>query len=275
MGLHCLVSPVGMPARVLLACHQSQQELFGLKSRWERPVRRGFTLVEIIIVLGIIVIIGGLVLTAIQKPMAGRRLQLAADQIRVEWARARSRAMASGRIYCFICEVGGSGYAVQPWSDAGIESAGLTEADQSLPPLDSGSAAGSSLLGSQSGNMGLDTVITGRKELPEKITFADIQVMDSNLSATFSEDVTGLGADASVMGALGTGTPTGGTASGTTIFFFPDGSTSSALLTLQNEYGRRIDISLRGLTGSVLVGDPYNGEHEEGTTLVGQQGSLP
>lgn len=257
----------------LLAGNKSQQPLWGLKSRWERPVRRGFTLVEIIIVLGLVVIIGGLVLTAIQKPMAGRRLQLAADQIRVEWARARSRAMASGQIYCFICELGGNGYAVQPWSDAGIDSAPTLEVDQSLPPLDGGNTGGLSQPGSPSGDTSLGMVIAGRKELPEKITFADLQVMDSDLSATFSEDVSGLGLDASMMGSLGTAAPAAGTSSGTTIFFFPDGSTSSALLTLQNEYGRRIDISLRGLTGSVLVGDPYNGEHEEGT-LVGQQGSL-
>jgi len=266
------VSLVDKLARALLAGKKSQRRGRKLKSCWERPVRRGFTLVEIIIVLGLVVIIGGLVLTAIQKPMAGRRLQLAADQIRAEWARARARAMASGQIYCFVCELGGSGYAVQPWSDAGIQLGGVTEVDQSLPPLDSGSTGALPLPGSQGTDTGLGTVIAGRKELPEKITFADLQVMASDLSATFSESVTGLGIAASVMGIAA---PLGGSSSGTTIFFFPDGSTSSALLTLQNEYGRRIDISLRGLTGSVLVGDPYNGEHEGTTTLVGQQGSSP
>jgi len=273
MVLCAPIALVDALACALLARRKSQKPLRRLKSAAERPVRPGFTLVEIIIVLGLVVIIGGLVLTAIQKPMAGRRLQLAADQIRVEWARARSRAMASGQIYCFICELGGNGYAVQPWSDAGIESASTVEVDQSLPPLDGGNTGGLSQPGSPSGDTSLGMVISSRKELPEKITFADLQVMDSDLSATFSKDVTGMGIDASVMGVLGTGVPTGGTAFGTTVFFFPDGSTSSALLTLQNEYGRRIDISLRGLTGSVLVGDPYNGEHEEGT-LVGQQGSL-
>src|SRR5690606_14685537 len=38
------------------------------------------------------------------------------------------------------------------------------------------------------------------------------------------------------------------------ILFYPDGTTSDALLQLQNEEGERITLSLRGLTGIVQVG---------------------
>ena len=39
------------------------------------------------------------------------------------------------------------------------------------------------------------------------------------------------------------------------IFFYPDGTTSDAQLTLKNEEGRAIELNLRGLTGTVEVGD--------------------
>ena len=59
-------------------------------------------------------------------------------------------------------------------------------------------------------------------------------------------------------------TPTGGpgrpAGSGTPdwsdpIFFYPDGTTSDAQLTLKNDQGRSVELNLRGLTGTVDVGD--------------------
>lgn len=41
------------------------------------------------------------------------------------------------------------------------------------------------------------------------------------------------------------------------ILFYPDGTTSDAAVTLENEHGRRIDLTLRGLTGVTTVGDWY------------------
>ena len=41
------------------------------------------------------------------------------------------------------------------------------------------------------------------------------------------------------------------------VFFFPDGTTSTATLILENKYQRRIELSLRGLTGVITVGDTY------------------
>ena len=69
---------------------------------------RAFTLLEVVIVLVLVVILSGLAYNALMRPMAARRLQLAADQIRAEWVRARNRAMANGQTYCFQCELGGT-----------------------------------------------------------------------------------------------------------------------------------------------------------------------
>lgn len=238
-----------------------------------RSGNRGFTLLEIIIVLGLVVIVTGLALTTIQKPIAGRRLQLAADKIRAEWLWARNRAMASGQIYCFSCELGGRGYVIQPWSETGADGA---SGGDSLPPLES-SAPGDGFSPSETlPPLSPATGLQSTKQLPERINFADLQVTDGDLSGTFSQDIGGMGFLGSA-GSPGDLTVSGGSLTaptGSTIFFFPDGSTSSAVVTLENEYGRRIDISLRGLTGAVLVGEPYNG-HEGIASAAPEQGNTP
>lgn len=206
--------------------------------------RRAFTLLEIVIVLGLVVLVSALALNTLQKPVAARRLQLAADQIRADWARARNRAMASGQIYYFTCELGTGSYIIQPLTDSSLQG----DIDQSLPPI-AGSVSGNTGQGGARGAAGQ----TGGRQLPDRITFADLQLADGDLSATFSQNTTVFDPSVSLGGLLA---PTSG---GSSIYFFPDGSTSSALVTLENEFGRRIDVSLRGLTGAVLVSDSYNG----------------
>lgn len=201
--------------------------------RWRcRRCPLGFTLLEVVIVLVLVVILSGLAFNALMRPMAARRLQLAADQIRAEWIRARNRAMADGQTYCFQCELGGNGYLLIPY-DASWDVSGQS-------------------LDLSTGGLGSPTIPTmqipynggQRKELPEKINFADLYVDGMDQLTSFSEEPI-----SEIV--------TGGNES---ILFFPDGTTSSAMITLENEFGRRIDISLRGLTGAVLVGDLYDAE---------------
>ena len=42
------------------------------------------------------------------------------------------------------------------------------------------------------------------------------------------------------------------------ILFYPDGTTSTSRLRLHNEYGRWMELSIRGLTGVVTVGPIQN-----------------
>lgn len=196
--------------------------------------RVAFTLLEVVIVLVLVVILSGLAFNALMRPMAARRLQLAADQIRAEWVRARNRAMANGQTYCFQCELGGNGYVLVPYDvswDASGELVDPTTGGLGSPTVPTMQIPGDTSL---------------RKELPEKITFADAYVDGLEETAAFAEEPS-LGSSVA--------------SDGSSILFFPDGTTSSAIVTLENEFGRRIDISLRGLTGAVLVSDLYDGEN--------------
>lgn len=204
-------------------------------------LRRAFTLLEVVIVLVLVVILSGLAYNALMRPMAARRLQLAADQIRAEWVRARNRAMANGQTYCFQCELGGNGYMLVAYD---ASSYGTGSMEGLVDP-------GTGLQGSS--GVPLMQIAGGegqRKELPERITFADAQVDGMAQMAALTEGPTALATPGAPMDGL----------DGSSILFFPDGTTSSALVTLENEYGRRIDISLRGLTGAVLVSDLYDAE---------------
>jgi hypothetical protein len=44
------------------------------------------------------------------------------------------------------------------------------------------------------------------------------------------------------------------------ILFYPDGTASDATVVLENEYRRRIELTLRGLTGVATVGELYETE---------------
>lgn len=188
--------------------------------------RRALTLLEIILVLVLMCVLGGMAYITVMRPMAAQRLETAADQLRAEWLRARNRAMSRGATYAFRCSQENGAYTVEPYNDA--------SEDASLM----GSFGGTSVSGNTTAS-----VIQG--ELPENIVVHDGNVLADELSsADFAES--GLAADGF------------GTQGSWTILFFPDGTATSAVITLRNEYGRAIDVSLRGLTGAVLVGEAYH-----------------
>ncbi len=193
--------------------------------RKSRLRRRALTLLEIILVLTLMCVLGSMAYITVMRPMASQRLETAADQLRAEWLRARNRAMSRGVTYAFRCSQESGVYTVEPYNDAS-QDATLT-----------GSFGGTSVSGNTA------SVVQG--ELPEKIVVHDGNVLADELSsADFAES--GLAADGF------------GTQGSWTILFFPDGTATSAVITLRNEYGRAIDVSLRGLTGAVLVGEAYH-----------------
>jgi prepilin-type N-terminal cleavage/methylation domain-containing protein len=75
--------------------------------------RRGFTLLEVLLVLAVIVMLGAMAWPSIEAMYGDVRLSAAADQIRARWADARTQAIEEGQPYRFAIQTGGR-YRIAP-----------------------------------------------------------------------------------------------------------------------------------------------------------------
>jgi type II secretory pathway pseudopilin PulG len=183
--------------------------------------RSGFTLLEITLTLALLVLIVSLVWPALEAPFAAQRLKAAADQLRADFTQARTAAMNSGRTQLLSFDAATGTYAVVPVDDGAAS-------DPFSPPSDVVSVAPGQIAG---------------RPLPEGVTFHEVAALD---------DVTPPPATVASFGPP----PTAGTAATTqSVYFHPDGTTSSARVTLANDRAMFIDVRLRGLTGATAVGD--------------------
>jgi len=203
--------------------------------------RRGFSLLEILLVLAVLVVIGAMVMPTVSGPLQNHRLRKGADQIRAEWAKTRAKAMETGRTYVFRYEPQGSGYLIEPWySDEDyLESSQVGLA---------GSAAGSAVMPSLALTPSASSA--AMKRLPDEITFAasDGPTDVRDLIATQSPEAIQL---QNAAAAENLSAP---------IFFYPDGTSSTTRLVIMNEKPRYVKLTLRGLTGVVYVSEPLTAE---------------
>lgn len=203
--------------------------------------RRAITLIEVLLVLAVLVMLAAMTWPALGEPMASQRLLKAADRIRTEWAKARVGAMRTGQTYIFRYTVDDSSFTIE--AQAGPEAVDLL----------SSSTTGVFDEFATDATMATEATEQAKGNLPENIKFISAEVaFDTRSSSLGTTD------DGTVLTATdATETISDGTEP---ILFFPDGTTSTAKLTLENEYQRRVDVSLRGLTGMMTVGDSYSSE---------------
>jgi len=200
-----------------------------------RSVPRGFTLVELLLVLALLVVVVALAWPAIDKPLANYRLLAAADQVRTEWCLARVEAIRSGQACAFQYSPGGRNFcrqrqpaAFSPDADQAELVAAAERSEDALAMPDVAAAQ------------------PAPRTLPEGVVFVDHNTRLA-LVATESdaEPETGESSEPEYSGS---------------IFFYPDGTTSDARLLLANERGKIVELTLRGLTGTVTVGQVTTAE---------------
>jgi cytoskeletal protein RodZ len=182
------------------------------------------------------VVIAALVWPALDKPFAAQRLRTSADQIRAELTRGRVAAMQSGRLHVFSVDPSTGRFLVHPADEA-------TDNDATSPTTMSTTST-------------TPTVLRGQA-LPDGIRLQELLAVD---------DVTPLPQVAQAQtAALPTAAPsaptTGANAAGPmtapqSIYFHPDGTTSSARFTLANQHGVTLVLELRGLTGATRASEP-------------------
>lgn len=194
-GLHNRGTPGRSP--LLLPSRSRRRSSHSLSSR-------GFTLLELMLTLGVLVSITAIIWPVFTRTFSNHRLQKAGDVLRTSWANTRLQAMSTGVTHVVQFDYGTSQFIIKADD---VEGAEADASDGVGIPQREGS-------------------------LPEGVRFhAGEKVLDSRVSASSGESAT---------------TPQ--------IYFFPDGSSSTAQLLLTNDDERFVKVELRGLTGISTVG---------------------
>ncbi len=208
--------------------------------RWQsieragRPDRAGgFTIVELLLALAILVTLAAMVVPSFTGLLADRRVLRAGDQLRVEFMQARLAAMRSGRTYMVQLSTETHQLRVRPWVDANDMTEALDQTGGSSALLTGGSA----MVGSM---QQVDVAAEAREvDLPEGVMITNTSVQSSQRSFMIESQV-------QAEAAAGWGQP---------ILFYPDGTTSTAAVTVMSTGIGQVIVLLRGLTGEATVTD--------------------
>lgn len=212
-----------------------------------RRARAGFTLLELLLVLTLLVVIGGLVSQSLRAPMESQRLRRSSELLRIALANARIKAMQSGQTQVFRYEILGRRYRTEPLMlDSEASEWGLDAFDQSDQTFQFSDPNNPDLFGDVR-TKGANDLAQLRYQLPDGVVFQqgsseiDVRTMlaQDELAAM---DVAGRNWSQPVL-------------------FYPDGSTSEARLLLANQMGGRyIVVRLRSLTGIPVVSGSLSAE---------------
>ena len=192
-----------------------------------RTHRSGFTLMEILLVLAVIAVFASMTLPSVMRMFGQQKLSSSAETVREAIALARFRAIDSGLIYQFCCEVNGANFVVVPF-----------EPDHAV---------------SQTGSQTAGVVLAKRHAgiLPKGITFR------SEHSGSAGSSLNGLGPIKLSPQSLD-GIPNAGNLAGLNwampILFKPDGSASlDTELTVSDTHSQQIRLQVRAFTGAVSM----------------------
>ncbi len=174
--------------------------------------RKAFTLIELILVMGIIVMIASLAVPMVTRSLGRQSLKQGADRVRVAMGKARVDAIKTGDVQSLFFLPEGNWFNVAQFSQLS-QQAGIASREQSLLN---------------------NRIYSGYEDnvLPKGIRFAAGSVEVDSRSAQTLGDVK---VDSDSI---------------QPILFYPDGTAQDATVYLQDDRLNRVAVVLRGLTGS-------------------------
>lgn len=192
--------------------------------------RQGFTLLEMLLVLGLVVALAALAWPALRGPLSQTRLREGARSLRVALAQARLEAMQAGTVCHLRYQPGAGAYELEVLSADDVLEPGTWAADQrpAAPAMPPAVAAAAPTIDGRSDEPG--AAMRRRFVLPEGVVFA-APGDDARGPSTLAADTSHPDAWAPP------------------IRFFPDGTASPARFVLRDAAGAQVVVSLRGLTG--------------------------
>lgn len=184
-----------------------------------RAHRHAFTLIELILVLGVIVMIFSLAIPLATRALGTHALRQSADQVRVAMGQARVQAIKTGQIQALFFQIDSNWFNVAPFVHFAAQQA---------------IAARQAQITARVARRDFD-----ENQLPMGIVFAD--GMTSN---------DGRSADAIIRSGAGGGGGGSGRGPGIKpILFYPDGTSQDARVFLKDDKENFTSVGLRGLTG--------------------------
>lgn len=193
--------------------------------------RRGFTLLEMVLVLAIIVAVGAIAAPIFRGSLEIEKLRKGIELVAADWVETSALAMETGETQVWLCEVGSSGFSASTYSNTG----GLTPTEAATTVADTTGLSATSGSASGSGSFG--------QTMPEGISISEVLVSEGDTMVTMAENSM---ADAS----------------NATVFFYPDGTSSSARLSVIDEQQRTMTVVMNGLAGTVRVLDTIGGPNQ-------------
>lgn len=202
-----------------------------LDSPPSRPPRRGFTLMELLLVLALLVVVGAILIPSVIAPLQTQKLRKSADLMRAAWSRARVNAMRTGLIHVFQCEPETGSYVIRPW----VAEQDALESNPLETPL--GDVAGSTAY----------EAYNHQEQLPDEVIFVQ---GSSELDMRWQMHLAEEGSENLTQASLSP-----------PVVFYPDGTTSNAQIWLSTEQRRFfISIQMRGITGVSQIGPLMSAE---------------
>ncbi len=190
-----------------------------------RVPRTGYTLVELLLAVALLAMLAGITVPAALRMYADSRLSEVAEQVRLQVAGTRVRAIESGLVYQFRYEPDGRSYCSVPYE---------REFEGSNP-----NATGT---GATTG-VGRFTRFAG--ELAEGFQFAAVGDPENAIGGQLSEEVFGDLPNADKLSGVDWSPP---------ILFVADGSAIDAAFEIVDSRGKLMLLTVRGLTGAAALG---------------------
>lgn len=103
-----------------------------------RPSRNGFTLVELLLVLALLVVIAGFTAAALDGTLLQSKLRKGVEQVRTAWSEARLRSVSDGQRLAFTCLVGGRDFRLTSCNDLIVPAGGNESAPAAVQQLPDG-----------------------------------------------------------------------------------------------------------------------------------------
>lgn len=174
----------------------------------------GFTLLELIIVLAVMIAVAAMSLPMLQRSFSGQKLDKGADLVRAHMGRARVNAIRNGEIFAFYYQIEGPAFRVGPFNAETIDS--LKDV-----PLNEEERTSNFDFG--------DDLLPREVRFSMSLTHTDARAAAAMVSANYQP---------------GDMRP---------ILFYPDGTSQTAKVILQNKENDAVQVTLRGLTGTTTI----------------------